>query len=312
MELQHLSAHEYGRIFGNTATVFHTAAFNELNASKCEQLYLLAFKDSKYRLGLIAGLRNGMLHTPFSAPFGGFSAMREDISIGQLEAATDLLTDFARTNHFNGIRYTMPPLFYQETFLNKVLNVLPRKGFRIGTLDINYQFRLSRLTEQYEAGIWHNARKNIRIAREQGYSFHKANTLEEKQAAYEVIRENRQQRGFPLRMTWEQVAATIELIPADFFLLRNAENQHVAAAVVFHVTPQIVQVIYWGDIPAFATGKPMNLLSYEVFRFYRDAGFLYADIGPSTEDGIPNYGLCEFKEGIGCELNPKTTFYWEP
>ena len=31
-------------------------------------------------------------------------------------------------------------------------------------------------------------------------------------------------------------------------------------------------------------------------------------IGPSTESSIPNYGLCEFKESIGCEINQKFTF----
>jgi len=35
----------------------------------------------------------------------------------------------------------------------------------------------------------------------------------------------------------------------------------------------------------------------------------YIDIGPSTENSIPNYGLCEFKESIGCDISPKYTFY---
>ena len=32
------------------------------------------------------------------------------------------------------------------------------------------------------------------------------------------------------------------------------------------------------------------------------------DIGPSTENGIPNYGLCEFKESIGCSVTMKYSF----
>ena len=36
--------------------------------------------------------------------------------------------------------------------------------------------------------------------------------------------------------------------------------------------------------------------------------FKNVDIGPSTENSEPNYGLCEFKEGIGCKIVPKYTF----
>jgi len=53
----------------------------------------------------------------------------------------------------------------------------------------------------------------------------------------------------------------------------------------------------------------MNFLSYEVFKYYKENGIEVVDIGPSTEDSIPNHGLCEFKESIGCDLSPKYSFY---
>ena len=52
----------------------------------------------------------------------------------------------------------------------------------------------------------------------------------------------------------------------------------------------------------------MNCLTYNVFRHYSDAGLRILDIGPSTEDGVPNYGLCEFKENIGCGISLKYRF----
>ena len=53
--------------------------------------------------------------------------------------------------------------------------------------------------------------------------------------------------------------------------------------------------------------RPMNFLSYSIFKFYKDLGIRYIDVGPSTENSIPNYGLCEFKESIGCQIFPKYT-----
>jgi hypothetical protein len=85
-------------------------------------------------------------------------------------------------------------------------------------------------------------------------------------------------------------------------------TEHVAAALIFHVAPLVVQVIYWGDIPDFGNLKPMNFLSFSVFKYYKQLGFNYVDIGPSTENGVPNHGLCEFKESIGCDIDPKFSF----
>ncbi|GHT22569.1 hypothetical protein AGMMS4957_12930 [Bacteroidia bacterium] len=54
--------------------------------------------------------------------------------------------------------------------------------------------------------------------------------------------------------------------------------------------------------------KTMNFLSYKVFEYYKGAGINIVDIGTSTEEGIPNFGLCEFKESIRCFVDLKYTF----
>jgi lipid II:glycine glycyltransferase (peptidoglycan interpeptide bridge formation enzyme) len=93
----------------------------------------------------------------------------------------------------------------------------------------------------------------------------------------------------------------------DFFTV-NKEQTTIGAAVVFHVAPRIVQVVYWGDLPAYSEYKTMNFLSYSLFNYYQNQGIKIIDIGPSTENSIPNHGLCEFKESIGCDIAIKTVF----
>ena len=53
----------------------------------------------------------------------------------------------------------------------------------------------------------------------------------------------------------------------------------------------------------------MNFLSFNVFQYYKNQGIAIIDIGPSTENSIPNHGLCEFKESIGCDISIKTEFF---
>ena len=70
----------------------------------------------------------------------------------------------------------------------------------------------------------------------------------------------------------------------------------------------MAQVIYWGNISKYNNYKSINYLAYELIKYYKKEGFDYLDIGPSSECGIPNYGLCDFKDSIGCELSVKCCF----
>ena len=53
----------------------------------------------------------------------------------------------------------------------------------------------------------------------------------------------------------------------------------------------------------------MNFLSFHVFSYYKNKGIRVIDIGHSTVDSVPNHGLCEFKESIGCSIGLLYEFY---
>ena len=89
-------------------------------------------------------------------------------------------------------------------------------------------------------------------------------------------------------MSWEQVQETIRITEHDIFLL-NKKGKDVAAAIVFCVNKDVYQVIYWGDIDGYSEERPMNLLAENVYEFYQQKGIQVLDIGPSTENGVPNY-----------------------
>jgi hypothetical protein len=308
MTIESVTVEDYNRVISNPYHIFGSAHFNNLNREKANPVYYLLFKDSKYRLGLIAGKNDEELRSPFSAPFGGFSFIHEDIRITAVEEAVELTEDWCKQNQLTGIRYTLPPLIYGESFISKVTNVMYRKGYVMENLDLNFHFDLVNFTSDYIQNIWHNARKNLNIALTNNLSFRTCDTLEERETAYDVIAKNRISRGRPLRMTWEQVITTADLVPAHFFLAFDADRNPLAAAIVFIISTKIAQVIYWGDLPGYQHLKPMNFLSYKVFEFFHQKGFRTIDIGISTENSVPNYGLCEFKESLGCNIQPKVTF----
>ena len=142
--------------------------------------------------------------------------------------------------------------------------------------------------------------KTLKFSLRSGLSLCKCLTETDKQTAYEVIRLNRESKGYPLRMTYSQVAETIKILDHDFFVVKVGEVP-IASAIVFCITEQIYQVIYWGDVPGYSQYKPINYLSYKLIEYYKQKNIRYLDIGPSSESGIPNFGLCDFKQSIGCE-----------
>lgn len=307
MTINEMTATEYETLFV-PCHIYNSVPFAQLNAAKTECIHYLAFGDRKQRFGIILGESGGMLRSPFSAPFGGFTQQGVQ-NLQNMESVVKLLQDYA-ANRGQGIQVTLSPLFYDESQLSKWVSVFMRSGFR-PIIDLNYHFSISRFPE-YRSLIDRSARNHLNRSLKSGFRLLQLNSgnRDDVERAYEVIRRNREERGYPLRMTFEQVWQTVShVMKADFFVL-DYEGNDVAAAQIFHVAPGIAQVIYWGDIREYSDLRPMNYLTYAVFNHYYDKGLKILDIGPSTEDSIPNYGLCEFKEDTGCDVTLKYKFVW--
>ena len=305
MQIKNLTPGEFASTF-QAAHIFNTVAFAQLNSDKVERVHYLSFDDPKTCFGIVLGESNGVLRSPFSAPFGGFLE-KGTHGLERMEKAVDVLADYARERSLK-LLITLPPLVYDETKMSKWVSVMIRK-MQLRHIDLNYHLDISHVSH-YSSVINSSARNHLNQALRQNYCLHKLNSDNRDDVArvYNVISCNHKERGFPLRMTFEQVWQTISnVVSADFFVLEH-EGCDVAAAQVFHVAAGIAQVVYWGDIRQYAKLRPMNYLAYSLFGYYADNGLRILDIGPSTENGIPNYGLCEFKECIGCSVTMKYSF----
>jgi hypothetical protein len=305
MEIVEVTPKEFIEAFAVPYYIYGSVSFNELNRIKSQSVHYLLFRNTKNRLGLIAGIKDSCIYSPFSAPFGGFIYLHNDIRIRDIDEAIDQFIIWTGKKSVRRICITLPPSIYNESFIAKQVNSLFRKNFTISKLDLNYSFQLTGFNDGYLNNIWYNARKNLKIAFLKNLNFSECADYEDRKLIYEIIRKNREIRNFPLKMTWEDVEETSNIVPADFFMIKTSESIPIASAIVFHISPEIVQVIYWGDLPEFSDSKTMNFLSYKLFEHYKLSGKKIIDTGPSTDNSIPNYGLCEFKESIGCTISQK-------
>lgn len=309
MDITEISKEEYKNLVNGYLTVFEKPDFNDLNKAKCKEVLYLLFNDGKNRFGLIAGLKeNGVLKIPFSASYSMFTDIRQNNRVIEYDLAVKSLIDFCKRKFIKEIYFTLPPEFYDETRVSTLENALFANNFTVDKIDLNFYYDLNDFDEKYVEKCDIAARKNIKKALSSYLSFKKAKNINEIKLAYEIIRQNRQNKGYPLHMSEDDVLKTISIIDADFFIVRNNRNEMLASAQIFHVTKDIVMVVYWGNISGSEPYRPMNYLAYKIFEHYKNSEFKYVDIGPSTENSIPNFGLCDFKQSIGCKTNSKYSF----
>lgn len=306
MTILEVSAQEYKNAIEHHQHIFNTAAFCEINRHKADAVRYLLFADGgKTRFGMVLGERGGKLLTPFSAPFGGFSANKQQ-RLDIIEEAVKALAEYAKSVG-KPIYIVLPPAFYAPTLINSCVNILSRHA-KLEYIDLNFFFPLDKF-KGYEEGLEKSARKNLKRGMSAGFEFVaiQRDDTEGLRRTYSVIKANREEHDYRLSMTLDDVEKTVRTVPADFFLLQY-EGKDVAAAQIFHVAEGIAQVIYWGDLRAYSHLRPMNYFAYRLFMHYQREGLRILDIGPSTMDGTPNYGLCDFKTAIGCEITPKFAF----
>lgn len=307
MEIEEVTPEIYYSFIKSPTHLFNAVTFSDLNKSKCETVFYLLFKDSKIRFGITLGLIENRLYNPFSAPYGGFDHLREDNKLYQIDNALDVLLHWAKERLFLGVKIIIPPFFFNRNYSAKMVNCFYRAGFEVNNKELNYYFKTKNLNEDYYQMIWYNARKNLKISQSNSLLFSKISS-EDGKIAYDTIAQNRKERGFPLRLTFEELEQTGRIIPIDYFIVKQGVNK-IGAAIVFHLSKTVVRVVYWGDLTEYSKLKTMNFLSYNIFKHYKAIGVSIIDIGHSTEDSIPNQGLCEFKESIGCSIDLQYEFY---
>lgn len=305
MQLEIVNKDTYKHVEGQASIAFDEVWFHELNKYKVDAVDYLLFKTNKYKAGLIIGIDKGIVKVPYSAPFGTFEFF-ESCTMEQIDDILKCFNEYTMTHKISKIYLKLPPVFYDEPSISKLVNALIRDGYRIYSMDLDYYFPITDM-EKYYLSLHRNARKCLKNALKHEYKLRHCETEEEKYTAYKIIEESRKSKNYYLSMTWEQVRDTIAYIRHDFFIL-VMDGEEVASAIVFKVADNTNQVIYWGDLPGFADKRPMNLLAYTIYEYYWHLGLGFLDIGPSTMNGIPNYGLCDFKESIGCLTSNKFIF----
>jgi len=312
LELIEMAQQEFADLTRDKCISYCTAEFQELNSYKIEKLLFFVAKDKKYRLAVSFGEKDGIWFAPFSAPFTSFIELQNYVELDYYWKFVQLLRKEAEKRSIACIDLLLPPDIYNNQGNAKTINSLLGNQFKLVYQEVNYSFNLADIDmESYRESIRHNARKNLSRALKSELCLIHCKTVHEKTTAYSIIKRNREENGYALAMSQNQVFDTGKIIDQDYFLVQNNSNVYIAAAIVFRIDRHCVQVVYWGDIRDEGQYRPINFLAYELIKYYKSCGYSVLDIGPSSKAGEPNFGLCEFKESIGCIVSSKYRYRCE-
>ncbi len=305
MDILDVTKEEYKKLVVNPFSRFDTVDFVELNKHKVNEVRYFIFNNGKNRFGLVGGIKDGILKCPFSATFGIFSEITRDNKIEYYYNAIKSLVNWAKTNSILNINIATPALCYNLSHITKFQNALINNNFNLKHFDLNYEYYLDDFNEHYLEKIQRNARKNYNTSLKHNLKFIYTDDI---YTVYSIIKKNRESRGFPLWMSLDDVKNTSKIIKTDYFLITTQENKPIASAVVHHLTNNILRVVYWGNLTDAEEYRPINFLSHNLLNYYARTNYKVIDIGTSTVNGFANFGLCDFKQSIGCKASPKLSF----
>ena len=309
METIRVSAEEYEKTVLDRRVFFNEPKFTELNKDKADDvLYLVTKKGNSPRFGVIIGKCGGVGRSPFSAPYAYPVTIRNDAGVQDFDDALASIEEYCLREGIRELRFVFPPFLYDEDVLSAWASSMYRAGYRLSNVDINYTLDLCKLnTAEYPQMLGKKARSHLRKAMNSGIDVIRCKNDEDYKEAYDIIVENHTLKDRPTHMTYEQVKNTFKLVYHEAFIAR-LNGKPIASMIYYEITKEIVQCIYSGYLLEYSNSGVMNYLSWYAIRFFGDKGYKYIDRAIATEDSMPNYGLCDFKESVGCERSLKFSF----
>lgn len=309
MNIVKVTPEEYEKLVPDRRVFFNEPRFCELNKYKVNDVYYLIIKkDQSPRFGVILGKVGEEGQCPFSAPYSYPVEIKPGQGVSNYDEALETLENFCNEENIKSLKITFPPLFYDENQLSAWISALYRGGYQINSMDINYALDLKKLNQDnYEQLIGLKARKHLRKAFKTGISVSVCETETEFAEAYEIVKLNHDAKGRPTRMTFEQLLDTVALTDYKAFIAKLNEKS-IASMIYYRINKKVIQCIYSGLLPGYENSGAMNYLSWYAIKYFGDAGYDTIDRATATEDSVPNYGLCDFKESIGCTRSLKYTF----
>jgi hypothetical protein len=240
----------------------------------------------------------------YASPFGGFVTNRE-LRKEDLLICLSKIYEWCSLHRITEIVIRSFPNEYHPQSADLVKEAMLKFSFRILYTDIS---QFIQITTGGLLNMNADKKRRLRNSVARGFKFQSlpASCLNQ---AYELIVESRNNKGYPVSMSFESLRKMFILFPDEYLLFGILDgDKMIAASISIKVTEKILYCFYIGDHLGYRTHSPVTALVTGIHEYCKANNFWLLDLGLSTDKGSLNKGLFTFKKSFGAIESDKLTF----
>jgi Acetyltransferase (GNAT) domain len=284
---------------------FHQPAF--LNTLAGDSRYFIAYEDGRQVLFFHCHLGTDQAISPGRGPFGGFDSWAE-VCPSLFRSFVFFVLENLRAEGISALQIVLPPVCYQaqqlawiailqETFLGQIV-----------------ESNLNQYLWTNDGGLClrDSTQRRLQKCILQGCIFEEWPNPD-LTFFYDFIVAARQRKKLPMNIPRADFEQMFAIFPEKYpvFIVRK-ESVILAACVGVVVRsdssgsdPNILYYFLPADHPDYQQWSPSVMLLWGLYEYAQEMGFDLLDLGISTANGLPNWGLINFKKNLGALSCPK-------
>jgi Acetyltransferase (GNAT) domain len=151
-------------------------------------------------------------------------------------------------------------------------------------------------------------KRKVRQAEENSLSL-KYHSIKDLALLYDFIFACRKKKGYASSMTFGEIQKVVSVFPERFLLTSvYHEGKIVAASISIQSNSQVLYHFYSDHIRPLSDVNPTIFLIKGLYEYALRNKIALLDLGTSSLEGYPNFGLLNFKLRLGATPTPKLTF----
>ena len=222
----------------------------------------------------------------------------ENLTISNSIKLVKTLVHYAKKNELDGIRLTLPPLFYHNRASNYIDYSLLKNGFVYHKREVTSTLFIEKNEDSILKKFRPSHGRAVRKAEKLGVVVKRTNQVED---FFSILKENLKIRhGVDPTHTLDEIYNLIEIFPESINIFGAFyKKQMIAGVLNFIVKDDVALAFYISHKEEFQELRPLNLLFYSIFKWAIKENIKVYDFGIFTEQGEANMGLGRFKENFG-------------
>jgi hypothetical protein len=273
-----------------------------------EGLHSFSMVDSERKIiyGIIHfHLRDSRALSPLRSPFGSF-ALSAEVSEKVLEEFLAFTETKLKELGATIIVMKNPPEAYSIDYDRLLQRTLLNKGYTVQAEEISAIIPVT--NKSFETILHRSEGKRLRKCREAGLVFQLV-SLHQLPAIYNFLKTCRDEKGYEISMTLEELEKITSVFPDHFFLTQVIlKDKLVAANISIQVNEKVLYNFYHDHHRLYNFLSPVVFLNEGLYKFCQQQNLTLLDLGTSMRDGEINLSLLNFKLRLGAQSSRKLTF----